>query len=242
MVDIENVEFERLDRVAKIYFKNLSNLADLVDKKKQTFYTYKNKRGIGTELLKELEEKLRINSRYIRLGEEPMMLTGSSNVQIYKPDNEQVRVMSLAEEKPKTVCESDTKYNQYCDLPLYYYPANAGFGYTDDYNYWNAETYRSSIFLDPGRYVAYHVSGGSMTRRGIFDGAIIVVDTKREPMPNDIVVVVISGVLYCKIYAKDGEKVKFASSAFEGSFPDYDVNGFTDYTIKGVVVRGEIKF
>ena len=84
MTDRKNIELERLNSVAKTYphLKSLSNIAMLIGRAKQHFYTYKNRSGIGDEIMNELEDKLKINSRYIKFGEGNMLLSGinESNV------------------------------------------------------------------------------------------------------------------------------------------------------------------
>lgn len=66
-------EYERLETVANKYFNSLSNLALMIERPRQLFYTYKERSRIGMRILKELQEKLNINPNYIRFGEEPMI-------------------------------------------------------------------------------------------------------------------------------------------------------------------------
>lgn len=67
-------EYNRLEKVAKRYFKSLGNLAEMIGKPRQTFYTYKTKPGFGRRILDELQTKLNINPEYIRTGKGPMLL------------------------------------------------------------------------------------------------------------------------------------------------------------------------
>ncbi|ROL60075.1 hypothetical protein D9V86_09900 [Bacteroidetes/Chlorobi group bacterium ChocPot_Mid] len=79
---MENLELERLESVAKKYFNSLSNLAKLIDKKGQTFYSYRKRKSLGWSLIHELQEKLNINPEYIRNGREPMLLENKSDRKI----------------------------------------------------------------------------------------------------------------------------------------------------------------
>lgn len=67
-------EFERLEKVAKEHFGNLSLLSVKIGRGKQFFSSYKNKTGIGKKILQELNNKLSVNMKYILYGEEPMIL------------------------------------------------------------------------------------------------------------------------------------------------------------------------
>jgi hypothetical protein len=58
-------EFDRLVIVAKLHFKSLANLSELLGFNKQNFYTYKKRGTLGRKTIDRLEN-FGINPRYIR--------------------------------------------------------------------------------------------------------------------------------------------------------------------------------
>jgi hypothetical protein len=76
---MENIELQRLEKVAEIYFSSLSNLAELIGKHRQTFYSYKKRPGIGRKVIDELKDKVGINPDYIKSGKEPMLINDDAN-------------------------------------------------------------------------------------------------------------------------------------------------------------------
>ena len=87
MTGNKNIELERLDKLAKTYpnLKSLSNIAQLIGRAKQHFYTYKNRSGIGDEIMNELKVKLNINPKYILYGEQPIFLNQEKKSLIREP-------------------------------------------------------------------------------------------------------------------------------------------------------------
>ncbi len=66
-------QFERLEKVAKLHFGSLAGIARLLDKKPQSFYSYKKRGNFGELLLLQLKG-IGINPDYITDGKEPMLL------------------------------------------------------------------------------------------------------------------------------------------------------------------------
>lgn len=64
-------QYNRLDKVAKLHFGSMSNLAKSMDLPTQTFYTYKDK-DFGELMLKRFQQ-VGINPNFIRNGELPMI-------------------------------------------------------------------------------------------------------------------------------------------------------------------------
>lgn len=75
------------------------------------------------------------------------------------------------------------------------------------------------------------VTGESMINAGIYDGDIVVVDSKKEPRNNDIVVALVDNMNTIKRFIKQPNKVYLhpENPAFSDIFADYDLQ------IQGVV-------
>ncbi len=71
-------QFERLEKVAKLHFGSLAGVARLLDKKPQSFYSYKSRDKFGELLILQLAE-IGINPKYITDGEEPMLLESNKS-------------------------------------------------------------------------------------------------------------------------------------------------------------------
>lgn len=75
------------------------------------------------------------------------------------------------------------------------------------------------------------VTGESMINAGIFDGDIVVVDSKKSPRTGDIVVALVDNQNTVKRYMNEGGKVylKAENPAYEDIYPEHDLS------IQGVV-------
>ncbi len=95
--------------------------------------------------------------------------------------------------------------------------------------------------LDLNEYLVKHpsstflarASGDSMTRAGILDGALLVVDKSIEPKNGNIVIAAINGELTCKILDVKHQMLRAANP----SYPSIPLNDGDDLLIEGVVIH-----
>jgi len=95
--------------------------------------------------------------------------------------------------------------------------------------------------LDLNEYLVKHpsatflarASGDSMTRAGILDGALLVVDKSITPKTGHIVIAAINGELTCKILDIEHRLLRAANP----SYPSVALNEDLDLLIEGVVVH-----
>ena len=76
-------------------------------------------------------------------------------------------------------------------------------------------------------------SGDSMTRAGILNGALLVVDKSIEPKSGNIVIAAINGELTCKILDVEHRLLRAANP----SYPSISLDEGDDLLIEGVVVH-----
>ena len=95
--------------------------------------------------------------------------------------------------------------------------------------------------LDLNEYLVKHpsatylarASGDSMTKAGILDGALLVVDKSIPPKTGHIVIAAINGELTCKILDIEHRLLRAANP----SYPSVALNEDLDLLIEGVVVH-----
>jgi len=95
--------------------------------------------------------------------------------------------------------------------------------------------------LDLNEYLVKHpsstflarASGDSMTRAGILDGALLVVDKSIEPKNGNIVIAASNGELTCKILDVKHQMLRAANP----SYPSIPLNDGDDLLIEGVVIH-----
>lgn len=95
--------------------------------------------------------------------------------------------------------------------------------------------------LDLNEYLVKHpsstflarASGDSMTRAGILDGALLVVDKSIEPKNGHIVIAAINGELTCKILDTKHHLLRAANP----SYPSISLDEGDDLLIEGVVIH-----
>ena len=95
--------------------------------------------------------------------------------------------------------------------------------------------------LDLNEYLVKHpsatflarASGDSMTRAGILDGALLVVDKSITPKSRHTVIAAINGELTCKILDIEHRLLRAANP----SYPSVSLNEDLDLLIEGVVVH-----
>ncbi len=95
--------------------------------------------------------------------------------------------------------------------------------------------------LDLNEYLVKHpsatflarASGDSMTKAGILDGALLVVDKSITPKTGHIVIAAINGELTCKILDIEHRLLRAANP----SYPSVSLNEDLDLLIEGVVVH-----
>jgi len=118
-------------------------------------------------------------------------------------------------------------------LPLFISRVPAGFpSPADDY---------IEAGLDLNEYLVKHpsatflarASGDSMTRAGILDGALLVVDKSLTPKDGSIVIAAINGELTCKILDITHRMLRAANP----SYPSIALDEEMDLLIEGVVVH-----
>ena len=120
-------------------------------------------------------------------------------------------------------------------LPLPFFSASVPAGFpspADDY---------IEAGLDLNEYLIKHpsatflarASGDSMTRAGILDGALLVVDKAITPKSGHIVIAAINGELTCKILDIEHRLLRAANP----SYPSVPLNEDMDLLIEGVVVH-----
>lgn len=106
--------------------------------------------------------------------------------------------------------------NKFFGLPLYGL-IKAGFPIIaeEDRQYLTLDEY---LIENPNHSFLLKVSGDSMVNAGIFDGDIVVVDQKKEPLSGDIVLAEIDKEWTLKIYRKDRQTKKVY---LQSANPDY---------------------
>lgn len=118
-------------------------------------------------------------------------------------------------------------------LPLFMSSVPAGFpSPADDY---------IEAGLDLNEYLVKHpnatflarASGDSMTRAGILDGALLIVDKSLEPKNGNVVIAAINGELTCKILDIKNSLLRAANP----SYPSIALDDDSDLLIEGVVVH-----
>lgn len=95
--------------------------------------------------------------------------------------------------------------------------------------------------LDLNEYLVKHpsstflarASGDSMTRAGILDGALLVVDKSLTPKNGSVVIAAVNGELTCKILDVEHRLLRAANP----SYPSISLGDDTDLLIEGVVVH-----
>ena len=95
--------------------------------------------------------------------------------------------------------------------------------------------------LDLNEYLVKHpsstflarASGDSMTRAGILDGALLVVDKSLTPKSGNVVIAAINGELTCKILDVEHRLLRAANP----SYPSISLDEDTELLIEGVVVH-----
>ena len=205
---------ERIFNVIKHLEMTVDKFAELTGTTKFRLYSYKaGKAEAPQDLLEEMENKLEINSKYIRKGEEPILLNNEQS----KPYNQsQLKLLKMETRKEHRI-------------PIYLMSVAAGHPVSvDDYvdRYLNID----KIFTD-NHFVVY-VQGDSMTGVGIEDGDMLLVDAKKNYVNGDIVVASVDGFLTLKTIKKDnGSFMLFPEN------PAYEPIKITETTqIMGVVV------
>ena len=111
------------------------------------------------------------------------------------------------------------------------YPATA----EDSHEVFDFENY---LRADEERSFMLRVSGDSMIEAGIYDGDLIVVDTKLQPTHGVIVVAIIDGGYTVKYLRKKGSKnyLKAANPKYKDIYPE------SEFKIVGVVTGSVRKF
>lgn len=114
-------------------------------------------------------------------------------------------------------------------------PAGSPATAEESYEVFDFEDY---LKADDERSFMLRVSGDSMTDAGIFDGDLIVVDTKIQPTHGLIVVAIIDGGYTVKYLRKKGDKyyLKAANSKYKDIYPE------SEFKIIGVVSGSVRKF
>ncbi|MBI3619560.1 LexA family transcriptional regulator [Candidatus Roizmanbacteria bacterium] len=94
------------------------------------------------------------------------------------------------------------------------------------------------LINDPNSSFLLKVSGDSMINAGIFDGDVVVVEQKREPVPGDIVLAEIDREWTLKIYKKDRRhRLAYLEAANPKYPPFYPTQELKIHGVIGGVVR-----
>lgn len=114
-------------------------------------------------------------------------------------------------------------------------PAGSPATAEDSYEIFDFENY---LRADNERTFMLRVSGDSMTHAGIYDGDLIVVDTKIQPVHGLIVVAIIDGGYTVKYLRRKGNKnyLKAANPKYKDIYPE------SEFKIVGVVTGSIRKF
>ena len=120
-------------------------------------------------------------------------------------------------------------------LPLPFFSASVAAGFPSP-----ADDYIESG-LDLNEYLVKHpnatflarASGDSMTRAGILDGALLIVDKSLTPKSGNTVIAAINGELTCKILDIEHKLLRAANP----SYPSIALDDEIDLLIEGVVVH-----
>ena len=120
-------------------------------------------------------------------------------------------------------------------LPLPFFSASVAAGFPSP-----ADDYIESG-LDLNEYLVKHpsatflarASGDSMTRAGILDGALLIVDKSLTPKSGNTVIAAINGELTCKILDIEHRLLRAANP----SYPSIALDDEMDLLIEGVVVH-----
>ena len=120
-------------------------------------------------------------------------------------------------------------------LPLPFFSASVAAGFPSP-----ADDYIESG-LDLNEYLVKHpsatflarASGDSMTRAGILDGALLIVDKSLTPKSGNTVIAAINGELTCKILDIEHKLLRAANP----SYPSIALDDEMDLLIEGVVVH-----
>lgn len=199
-----NEEFNRLDKVAKLRFKSLYNIAKLIGIKSQSLYSYKDRIGFGKHMLSKFES-IGINPRYIQHGEDPMFLNET--------------------EKPSIVSEPIGEYNMdlsnLFEIEVYDMPANANIGSLVSFYDLPVSVKKLSLSmkLESANLKGVRIIGDSMKEAYIRSGGIAIYDTKSSPINGDVVVCVLNNVILIKSFYERDDGIIELKSAYNGYEP-----------------------
>jgi repressor LexA len=90
------------------------------------------------------------------------------------------------------------------------------------------------LIENPNTSFLLKVSGDSMINAGIFDGDIVVVEQKKDPIPGDVVLAEIDKEWTLKIYKKDRTRRKVYLQAANPKYPPF-------YPQRELVVHGVVR-
>ncbi len=172
---------ERIFNVIKELELTVDKFADAVDTTKFRLYSYKaGKAEAPQDLLETLEEKLGINPKYIRKGEEPMFLGNTAIAQRPAPKNLELFGVESREDRR---------------IPVFLMPVPAGSpSPIDDYidRYFNIDKlFKQKSFI-------IKVTGDSMIEADIKEGDELLIDVEVQYRDNDIVIASVEGNLTLK--------------------------------------------
>lgn len=216
-----NKEFERLEKLATEYFGGFSALGKILGKGRQSFYSYKNRKGFGRRFLDDLES-IGINPAYITDGRKPMFLNLTSLEDEYK---EKYLNLNSEDSDTQTVREVDEEYSNakllptdkalktlefFATIPLYKQIAYANQGTVipdiDQFHVGEVTERLPIKTNNPENFGAIEINGDSMIGFGIVSGSTVIFNKEIELKSGQIVVLILNGHLMVKqLIIKDGE-------------------------------------
>ena len=198
--------YKRLQYIADTYFKNFSQLSKKIGKERGFFSSYKNQKGFGSNILKELQDKLNINPKFIQYGDEPIFLDSEQSVLSGSTQLTNLRQVKLSDEDVKRLSQI-----RLYSISAQAYEAKTLFSFSDIPL--SSIALSVGVHLDPEHFIAVHVSGFSMKDAGIQDGDIILVDTsKKELIDGKIYLLALNGHLMVKRIIRTGGKMTYCKS------------------------------
>lgn len=215
----ENINEEVNKRFAEIVYQYFGTIKEMVERTGITsssiYRILDNNMNVGAAARKGLQ-KININFNWLDYGEGEMFKNAADN-KGQEPIAEpfKIKLANSLLNAGSSLNLKDSSIEQYYHV-----------------------SYR---FRDALRYIAFRINGNDMFNRNdpkssISDKSIVICDMRVEVATNDIVVVIINNLIYCRVYTKNSDgSVVF--TAHDPTIPSMKINGiYNTYQIIGKVV------